>query len=151
METHLVFYLIAGLLLVTEAFTPATFLFICFSLACLITGLVDQFADVSLTWLLGINLILSTLSLFVVRPFLKMLFSISSDSQDLGKAYAEKLLGKEAMVFKDINTNEPGLVKLIDFDETWLAKSSEKTHIGAGSCVVIDAVEANYLFVSVKA
>ncbi len=151
MESHLVFYLIAGLLLVTEAFTPGIFIFICFAIATAITGLVDQMTDLTLTPLLGINLGLSLACLFLVRPLLKMSVKIPQQSLDEGKSYAEKLIGKEAMVFKEIGELEPGVVKLIDFDETWLAKSSDRSAIGQGSAVMIDKIEGNHLLVSSKA
>ena len=40
MESYLVWYISAGLLLITEAFTPGLFLFICFALAAFITGFI---------------------------------------------------------------------------------------------------------------
>ena len=147
MESHLVFYLIAGLLLVTEAFTPGIFIFICFALATAITGLVDQLTTLALTPLLGINLGLSIAFLFVVRPFLQIAVKIPQQSQEEGKAYSEKLIGKEAMVFKEITGFEPGVVKLVDFDETWLAKSVDKSQIGQGTAVIIEAIDGNHLFV----
>ena len=148
METHLVFYLIAGLLLVTEAFTPGIFIFICFAIATAITGLVDQFTDLSLTPLLGIDLGISVLLLFLVRPLLKIAIKIPDQSKAEGMSYAEKLIGKEAMVFKAISEHEAGVVKLVDFDETWLAKSSDKSAIGQGAAVIVEKIEGNHLYVT---
>lgn len=148
METHLVFYLVAGLLLVTEAFTPGIFIFICFAIATAITGLVDQFTDLTFTPLLGLDLGLSVAFLFLVRPFLQMAVKIPDQSLAEGKSYAEKLIGKEAMVFKAITAHEAGVVKLVDFDETWLAKASDKSEIGQGTAVIIDKLEGNHLYVS---
>ncbi len=150
METHLVFYIVAGLLLVTEAFTPGIFIFICFALATAIAGLIDQFTDLTLTPLLGITLGLSIAFLFLVRPFLQMVVKIPNQIQEESKNYAEKLIGREAMVFKAIAEFEPGVVKLIDFDETWLAKTSDKKAIGEGSAVVVDKIDGNHLIVSSK-
>ncbi len=147
METHLVFYLIAGLLLVTEAFTPGIFIFICFAIATAITGLVDQFTELTLTPLLGINLGLSIALLFLVRPFLKMAIKIPDQSLYEGRSYSEKLIGKEAMVFKSISEFEPGVVKLVDIDETWLAKSIDKTAIGQGTAVIVEDIDGNHLYV----
>ena len=147
METHLVFYLIAGLLLVTEAFTPGIFIFICFAIGVAIAGLVDQFTELTLTPLLGIALGASVLLLFLVRPFLKIAIKIPDQSKEEGKSYSEKLVGKEAMVFKSISEFEPGVVKLVDYDETWLAKSCDKTTIGQGTAVVIEAIDGNHLYV----
>jgi membrane protein implicated in regulation of membrane protease activity len=147
METHLVFYLIAGLLLVTEAFTPGIFIFICFAFGAAIAGLADQFTELTLTPLLGIALGASVLLLFLVRPFLKIAIKIPDQSKEEGKSYSEKLVGKEAMVFKSISEFEPGVVKLVDYDETWLAKSCDKTTIGQGTAVVIEAIDGNHLYV----
>lgn len=147
MESHLLFYLIAGLLLVTEAFSPGLFIFICFAIATAITGLVDQFTELSLTPLLGINLGLSVAFLFLVRPFLKIAVKIPDQSKYEGRSYGEKLIGKDAMVFKSISEFEPGVVKLVDYDETWLAKSIDKTTIGQGTAVVIEDIEGNHLYV----
>jgi membrane protein implicated in regulation of membrane protease activity len=147
METHLVFYVIAGLLLVTEAFTPGIFIFICFALATALAGLVDQLTNLTLTPLLGITLGLSLIFLFTVRPFLQMAVKIPDQSKEEGKAYGEKLVGREAMVFKAIKAHEPGVVKLIDFDETWIAKSVDKAEIGQGTAVIIEAIDGNHLYV----
>lgn len=147
METHLVFYLVAGLLLVTEAFTPGIFIFICFAFGVAIAGLVDQFTELTLTPLLGIALGVSVLLMFFIRPLLKIAVKIPNQSLEEGKNYAEKLIGKEAMVFKAISEFEPGVVKLVDFDETWLAKSCDKTAIGQGTAVVIEAIDGNHLLV----
>lgn len=147
METHLVFYLIAGLLLVTEAFTPGIFIFICFAIGVAVAGLADQFTQLTLTPLLGIALGASILLLFLVRPFLKIAVKIPDQSKEEGRSYSEKLIGKEAMVFKPISEFEPGVVKLVDFDETWLAKSCDKSAIGQGTAVVIEAIEGNHLYV----
>ena len=149
MELHLIFYLIAGLLLVTEAFTPGIFIFICFALAQAATGLAAQFTTWDLTMLLGFDLGVSLASLFLVRPLLQMMIKIPNLEES--QPYAQKLIGKEAMVFKPITKFEPGVVKLLDFDETWLAKSSVDEDIGQGSGVVIDKIDGNHLFVSVKA
>lgn len=148
MESHLVFYIIAGLLLITEAFTPGTFLFICFAIATAITGLVDQFTSLDLVWLLGIDLTLSVLFLFFIRPILKTIIKIPHEGDPNYGSYAEKLVGREAMVFKEIKKAEPGVVKLLDFDETWLAKSADGSTLAQGLTVKIQSIDGNHLIVS---
>jgi membrane protein implicated in regulation of membrane protease activity len=147
MEPHLVFYVIAGLLLITEAFTPGTFIFVCFALATAITGLVDQFSDLNLVTLLAINLILSLILLFFIRPILKTIVKVPHEGDPNYASYAEKLIGREAMVFKEISKSEAGLVKLLDFDETWLARSLDSIEIGQGVTVKVARIDGNHLIV----
>ncbi|MCE2928232.1 MAG: NfeD family protein [Candidatus Caenarcaniphilales bacterium] len=140
------FYIFAGLLLLVEAFTPGTFIFICFALACFITGALDQFTSLNLLNLLTIDFVLSLMILFLIRPVLKRIIKIPADLHpDKYGSYPEKLLGKDAMVFKAISKTEMGVVKLLDFDETWLAKSSQE--IGLGTSVKIIGMEGNHLIV----
>lgn len=148
MESHLVFYIIAGLLLITEAFTPGTFLFICFAVATAMTGLVDQLTDLTLVPLLAVDLVLSLMMLFFIRPILKTIIKIPHEGDPNFGSYSEKLVGREAMVFKEIKKTETGVVKLLDFDETWLAKSSDGSEIGHGVTVKIEKVDGNHLIVS---
>ena len=150
MESYLVWYISAGLLLITEAFTPGLFLFICFALAAFITGFIDQVSNLNTEWLLGIALILSTLLLFTLKPLLAKIIRLPQVDEGLYGDYARSLVGQEAMVFKEI-TREPGLVKLYDYDETWLAKSADGSEIGIGACVIVKEVTGNSLVVQDKA
>ena len=149
MPLHLLLYVIAGVLLLVEAFTPGTFIFVCFAVASFITGLVAQFTPIDITWLLALDLVLSVLCLFIVRPLLQMVVKIPADHdpRNFG-TYAEKLIGREAMVFKTITKAEPGVVKLLDFDETWLANSVDGSEIGQGTSVKIVRLDGNHLVVS---
>ena len=149
MQTYLIFYIIAGLLLVTEAFSPGIFIFICFAIGTLAAGIVDQFTAVPLLGLLGIDLVVSVLCLFLVRPILKAILKVPAETNpgEFGN-YSEKLIGREAMVFKPITDTEMGAVKLIDFDETWLAKSVNGKEIGQGSKVIVEKLDGNHLIVS---
>ena len=149
MPLHLLHYMIAGFLLLVEAFSPGTFLFICFALATAITGAIEHIWHLGLKIDLAIDLALSVLFLFTVRPFLKSVVKIPAemDPQNFG-SYSEKLIGREAMVFKPVTKLEPGLVKLLDFDETWLAKPSDDSEIGQGATVLIEKIDGNHLVVS---
>ncbi len=148
MPLHLLLYVIAGLLLLIEAFTPGTFIFVCFAVASFITGLVVNFIQIDITWVLALDLVLSVVCLLTVRPLLKMVVKIpaESDPHNYG-SYAEKLIGREAMVFKTITKMEPGVVKLLDFDETWLANSVDGSEIGQGCSVKIEKLDGNHLIV----
>lgn len=147
MDSYLIFYVIAGLLLLFEAFSPGLFIFICFAVATAVTGVIDHLTNLGLDSLLGILLVLSVINLFAVRPFLmKFMKPKDLDPTKLG-TYVKDLIGKEAMVFKKILPHEMGVVKLYDFDETWLAKSQDGSEIGQGTTVTIKAIQSNHLVV----
>lgn len=149
MPLHLLLYVIAGLLLLAEAFTPGTFIFVCFSASTLAVALIDQVWGLTLMQVLALLLVFSLISLFTVRPLLSAIVKIPAeqDPRNFG-SYVEKLIGREAMVFKAINTHELGVVKLYDFDETWLAKSEDGSEIGQGTTVKIKGIDGNHLIVA---
>jgi len=147
MDSYLIWYIVAGILLLFEAFSPGVFIFICFAAASLVAGIVDQFSDLGLTTLLIIALVLSTINLLLIKPVLKSIIKMPDSEQTL---YANQLLGREAMVFKAITAAEPGLVKLIDFDETWMAKSVDGSEIGQGTAVEIVELQGTTVIVKSK-
>lgn len=149
MQMYMAFYIIAGLLLIVEAFTPGTFIFVCFAASTLAVAVIDQFIGLTLMQALGLVLVFSLITLFTVRPLLRTIIKIPAeiDPRNFG-SYSEKLIGREAMVFKAINAHELGVVKLYDFDETWLAKSESGSEIGQGTTVRIKAIEGNHLIVA---
>lgn len=144
MESHLVWYIISGFLLLAEAFTPGMFIFICFAIATMICGVVDQVFAFDIKVLLAIDLVLSVLLLVFVKPILKTIIKMPKSAETL---YANKLVGHEAMVFKSITKTETGMVKLLDIDETWLAKSQDGSEIGQGSTVKVVQVDGTHLIV----
>lgn len=144
MENYLFWYIAAGVLLLAEAFTPGSFIFICFAAATLITGLIDQLNAFDLRILFLIDFLLSMLFLVTLKPFLQTVIKMPEAEAML---YSNQLVGREAMVFKEIIGSQVGGVKLIDFDETWLAKSSDKSSIEQGSRVKVVQIETNHLIV----
>lgn len=144
MESYLIWYIVGGALLILEALSPGTFIFICFGLAGLLVALADQFSDLTMMQLLIGYFVLSFLLLIVVKPFLQSSFKMQSSK---AKSYAEKLVGQEAMVFKSITKVEPGTVQLYDAGEIWHAKSEDGSEIGQGTTVQILAVDGNQLIV----
>ncbi len=147
MEAYLLWYMFGGLLLILEAFSPGLFIFICFALAACFTGLSQQLAfmassPLSLAAQLGIFLVAALLALFFIKPLLKLIIRMPDASKSL---YTQRLIATEAMVFKTIRPQEMGAVRLMDSDETWLAKASEE--IPEATRVRIVAVEANHLVV----
>ncbi len=149
MEAYLIWYMFAGALLVLEAFSPGLFIFVCFALGAILAGLSTQLAFMakagfSIQSQLGFFLASSLVFLFFVKPILKSIIKIPNSAEGL---YPQRLIGQEAMVFKTISSSEMGAVRLLDSDETWLAKSANGVEIGQGSTVTIKAIEANHLIV----
>ncbi len=150
MQLHLIFYTFAGFLLLLEAFSPGVFIFACFAIASSLVGLAIQLYAWNLQSALIAELLISLLALFLVRPILKAIIKVPAEynPKEFG-TYAEKLIGREAMVFKAITKTELGVVKLLDYDETWLARSEDGSEIGQGSSVFIHSIDGNHLIVAV--
>ncbi len=150
MTAYLLWYMLAGLLLILEAFSPGLFIFVCFAFGALFAGLSQQLAllaqaTMSVQAQLGTFLVASVAALLFIKPILKAIIKIPKGEDSL---YANRLVGKEAMVFKAISHGEMGGVRLLDSDETWLAKSD--TDIAQGAMVKILGVEENHLLVAIS-
>ena len=135
--------------MIIEAFVPGLFIFICFAAAALVTGLIDQMTDFSLEFLLGIDLLLSVIFLLLLKPFLQRIIKMPAQSGSYN-SYPFRLEGQEGMIFKSIVGGQTGAVKLLDVDETWLAKSENHSDIGHGTSIVVLRVEGNHLIVAEK-
>ena len=133
METQSYWYIFSGLLLLSEAFTPRLFIFVCLALASLSVALIDQVTNYNFYLLVTVFILISILNLFTLRQFLKKVVKIPKQNLE-GEVKPD---GKEAMVFKAINTDEPGIIKLLDSEDTLLAKSSKGEFIGQGTTVRI--------------
>lgn len=141
--TNNFFYILAGLLFLCEAFSPGLFVFVSFALASVIAGLFFACVNSNLFFALLINLLFGILFLYTVRPLLKMFLKIPFE-KNFKKNH---LIGQEAMVFQTISKKQLGLVKVLDFDETWLAESINGEEIGQGSTVTIKSIKDNRLLV----
>lgn len=144
MQENVIWYMLAGGLLILEAFTPGMFLFVCFALAALLVGFVHQIFALSFVWQLGLFLVSSTIALIMVKPLLKTMITMPRSEELL---YANQLIGKQAMVFKEITAAEMGAVKLFDVDETWLAKANDSKELAQGTTVKILELQGNHLIV----
>ena len=133
MDSSSIWYIIAGILMLAEAFTPRLFIFICLAVSSLCTALIDQFSNSNFTLLALIFIATTTLLIFTLRPALKFIIKVPKDKN----ADDEELIGKEAMVFKPISENELGTIKVYDFDAVLLAKSLKGEFIGQGTTVKI--------------
>jgi len=131
MDSASIWYIIAGLLMLAEAFTPRLFIFVCLALSSLVTAVIDQLSGTNVYVLLLCFAALAAILSFTLRPVLKFIIKTPEEASD------NKCVGKEAMVFKPITDTELGTIKIFDFDEVLLAKSLKGEFIGQGTTVKI--------------
>ena len=132
MDSTSIWYIVAGLLMLAEAFTPRLFIFICLAVSSLAIGIIDQLSGMNFYVLLLIFIAITTTLVFTLRPALKFIVKIPENRNS-----NTDVIGKEAMVFKAISETEPGTIKLFDFDAVLLAKSLKGEFIGQGTTVKI--------------
>ncbi len=143
METHSYWYIFTGLLLLTEAFTPGLFVFVCLAFASFVVAVIDQISDYNLYLLATTFVFVSIFNLFTLRKFLKA--TVRIPSQNIDNDF--DLIGSEAMVFKPIQENEPGTIKLLDNENTLLAISKKGEFIGQGTTVKVVELKDNLALV----
>lgn len=132
MDSTSIWYIVAGLLMLAEAFTPRLFIFICLAVSSLVIGIIDQLSTMNFYVLILIFIATTAILAFTLRPALKFIVKIPEN-----KNSDNNLIGKEAMVFKPITETELGTIKLFDFDAVLLAKSLKGEFIGQGTTVKI--------------
>lgn len=132
MDSTSIWYIVAGLLMLAEAFTPRLFIFICLAVSSLVIGIIDQLSTMNLYVLILIFIATTAILVFTLRPALKFIIKIPEN-----KNSDTNLIGKEAMVFKPITETELGTIKVFDFDAVLLAKSLIGEFIGQGTTVKI--------------
>jgi membrane protein implicated in regulation of membrane protease activity len=132
MDPTSIWYILAGLLMLAEAFTPRLFIFICLAVSSLIIGVIDQLSSMNFYVLLLIFIAITTILVFTLRPVLKFIVKVPEN-----KNSNSDLIGKEAMVFKPITETELGTIKVFDFDAVVLAKNLKGEFIGQGTTVKI--------------
>lgn len=141
MDSASIWYIIAGLLMLAEAFTPRLFIFICLAVSSLFTAIIDQLSGTNIYILLLCFAALAAILSFTLRPMLKFIVKTPEEAPD------DKCIGREAMVFKPITENELGTIKIYDFDEVLLAKSLKGEFIGQGTTVKIIQKEGDIAIV----
>lgn len=132
MDSTSIWYIVAGLLMLAEAFTPRLFIFICLAVSSLVIGIIDQLSGMNFYVLLLIFIAITAILVFTLRPALKFIVKIPENRNS-----NTDVIGKEAMVFKAITETELGTIKLFDFDAVLLAKSLKGEFIGQGTTVKI--------------
>lgn len=142
MDSTSIWYIVAGLLMLAEAFTPRLFIFICLAVSSLVIGIIDQLSTMNFYVLILIFIATTAILAFTLRPALKFIVKIPEN-----KNSDNNLIGKEAMVFKPITETELGTIKLFDFDAVLLAKSLIGEFIGQGTTVKIIQKEGDIAIV----
>jgi membrane protein implicated in regulation of membrane protease activity len=132
MDSTSIWYIVAGLLMLAEAFTPRLFIFICLAVSSLVIGIIDQLSTMNFYVLILIFIATTAILVFTLRPALKFIVKIPENRNS-----STDVIGKEAMVFKAITETELGTIKLFDFDAVLLAKSLKGEFIGQGTTVKI--------------
>jgi membrane protein implicated in regulation of membrane protease activity len=132
MDSTSIWYIVAGLLMLAEAFTPRLFIFICLAVSSLVIGIIDQLSTMNFYVLILIFIATTAILVVTLRPALKFIVKIPEN-----KNSSTDVIGKEAMVFKAITETELGTIKLFDFDAVLLAKSLKGEFIGQGTTVKI--------------
>jgi membrane protein implicated in regulation of membrane protease activity len=132
MDSTSIWYIVAGLLMLAEAFTPRLFIFICLAVSSLVIGIIDQLSTMNFYVLILIFIATTAILVVTLRPALKFIVKIPENRNS-----STDVIGKEAMVFKAITETELGTIKLFDFDAVLLAKSLKGEFIGQGTTVKI--------------
>jgi membrane protein implicated in regulation of membrane protease activity len=132
MDSTSIWYIVAGLLMLAEAFTPRLFIFICLAVSSLVIGIIDQLSTMNFYVLILIFIATTAILVITLRPALKFIVKIPENRNS-----STDVIGKEAMVFKAITETELGTIKLFDFDAVLLAKSLKGEFIGQGTTVKI--------------
>lgn len=130
--------LIALLFLMLEMGNPGLFFFLSFffgSIAATFASYYDLDLTVQLLSFFGVTL----LALGILRLFLKKFHS------PIYKTNVEALLGKQGIVTKAIESEEPGYVKVEG--QIWLARSLDKQIVPVGQVVLIVGFKGSHLLV----
>lgn len=128
-----IWLIIAGVCLVLEMATVG-FLIFWFAIAALITALISLFIE-SIVAQTAIFVLLSATLIFLTRPLAKKL-----NKKDTIVTNANSIIGKEAIVLKEISPNNIGQVK-IDGDVWSAVCSLQDVTIPVGSKVSISKID----------
>ncbi|MCX7745875.1 MAG: NfeD family protein [Clostridia bacterium] len=137
-----IFWLIAAIVFLAIEFISVTFWTIFFSFAAIITMVTTLFVKDPLIQIV-IFAAISAVAIPFGRPILQKCFKIN---REIKPSAVDAMTGKQAVVVKDISSQEFGLVKVDG--ESWTAKSSSGETMIEGQTVVVKGVEGVKLIVS---
>ena len=97
MDSTSIWYIVAGLLMLAEAFTPRLLIFICLAVSSLVIGIIDQLSGMNFYVLALIFIAITSILVFTLRPVLKFIVKIPEN-----KNSDTNLIGKEAFTMTRI-------------------------------------------------
>jgi membrane protein implicated in regulation of membrane protease activity len=122
-------------LIICEILTLSVFFFVCIAIGSIFAGFVAYYFA-SMLWLqIFVFILMSILSLYIVRPIFKRMTSTKSN--------VDALIDAEVVVREEITSTKAGSVEI--FGEVWRAKSD--TDIKIGEIVKVKSVEGTSLIV----
>jgi len=128
-----VIWFIVGLVLILLEFGIPGLITLFFGIGAWIVAILCLFIDMSFNLQLVIFIIISIVSLILLRKHFKSLFEGKMNKSEFGPDELEEFIGHKAEVIKEIALNKPGKV---EFHGTlWNAESKEK--LGKGEIVKI--------------
>lgn len=136
-----IWLIIAGFCFVIEIITVG-FLVFWFAVAALIVCVLSLFID-SIIVQTALFIILSALLILLTRPFAKKI-----NKKDTAITNAKRIIGKTAIVKKEISTHQGGQVKVTG--ELWTAVLPDdiKDNVPEGSTVIINSIDGVKLVVT---
>lgn len=120
------------ILCLAEAFT-AQLVSIWFGLGAVAALITSAFTDSILIQVM-VFILVSFISLFLTRPFLKKVLHFQKEDTNLGR-----IIGKRAFVLIEIN-NDKGTGQINVNGSIWAAKSSDGSVIEAGKSVIVENI-----------
>ena len=127
MDSTSIWYIVAGLLMLAEAFTPRLFIFICLAVSSLVIGIIDQLSTMNFYVLILIFIATTAILAFTLRPALKFIVKIPEN-----KNSDNNLIGKEAMVFPSLRSPQGLATKQVNMIQDPLTKKARKGEPGDG-------------------
>ena len=138
-----IWFLIGLGLMLLELMVPGLIL-IFFGIGAWIVALICLFADININWQIFIFIIASSISIALLRKYLKTRFFKTKDGKD--DSLDDEFVGKTAVVISDILPDHPGKVEFKG--SPWRAVSEEE--IKEGTTVVITDKDSITLIVKPK-
>lgn len=136
-------WIIIGILLLIVEVITVSFLYVFFAIGCIVAGILT-FIIPSLAIQIVIMCMISMIGVLFGRDILQKYFKVN---KEVKPSTIDALIGKNALVVKDIKANELGLVKING--EIWSAKSPDSKEINKGTNVIVEKIDGAKLIVKI--
>ncbi len=139
-----VIWFIVGFVLILLEFAIPGLITLFFGIGAWIVAILTLFIDTSIDIQLLIFIVISVVSLVLLRKHFKKLYQGKMDKNQFGPDELEEFIGHKAEVIKEIDINQPGKV---EFHGTlWNAEAKEEIRKGE----IVEIIEKNNLTFIVK-